>query len=1515
MKIVRSIERHLFFIEIFIAIANSISYNKPIIGREVGQRGNFITRNVKIGQGECYGMKKKENNSGQPLRVKKHPFRQKFMAGLLCVCLMLVSLPAELYGSRVLAEGQKKMVLSFSPLPENVEQQTVGKGTDFGKLNLPETLEAVCTLLEGGVDGTTEGSNKFSDISAAAGKDFTKRAGSEVTPGDSTGTAEEGSAESGADSAETESVREETLAVGPVSWESLPEYDSESEGVYVFCPTLPENYKLSGQAELPKITVKVEEAEKPEGSKRDDGVKKRTEKPDSAKKKIGQKNAAEEPLELLTSEETPQPAAAPACVEITEDTVWGDGELTNGTLTVNSGVTLTINGTVSVTGAVTIQGGGTIARGTESACLKMSSGQELNIYGVTLDGKSIEGVVNFLDMEQGNLLLDQGCVIQNVINSSDENLYPSPVYIGTGATGRFGDVTIQNCKGRIGGGARALGHLVVDGGTYQNNSASIYGGAIASDGYGTLKINGGEFYGNKGSSGGCIYSLSDLTINGGSFAGNTSEPSNDEQLSSPWGGCIYSFGKTTINGGSYQNNKAEEYGGAIAVDGNENLIVNGGSFINNTSKIGGAIYTRCSGILEVHGGYFEGNTCQEGAGGAIYHGLAVGGRFPLSGDVQFFGNGDPYMDSICVPATQDKLYIDGPLSYPLNIFVEYSKDGRVIVRGGDTYKIQKKDLKKIHVFDCDMMKKKWYVVLDEEKNEIYITENVTEPGSYTIFYDSNRGQGTAPEDGKDYQMGEDAIIQSGETLSLEGYTFEGWNTKRDGTGTPYQAGAAIKMSGDLTLYAIFKKNKDNTAITADFYSGEAGKMQTVTAETGESPDTGIVVAPQLQELPGWTPVGWSASPDVFLGEIPAGSEITVTEDTAYYGIYQKDICLSYQMNGAENGPEPETQVCSANVHQEITYEYPIFTVAFAPERTGYLFQGWNTKEDGSGQIYPAGSSQQLGSSMVLYAIWQKSSGGGPEEQPEQIPEEVTEPVQYTVEHYKQELEGDSYTKEDGDTETLLGAKGAVVEAKAKEYAGFSLNAGHPSGQVSGTAEEGLVLKLYYDRDIYEVSFDLNGGYGPVPETQKIRWGGLLQKVQDPTRAGYNFKGWHLEENGLDHGLWDFGNPVENNTGSLHTALYAMWADEIAPVLGEASYSTGHKNFLDWVLQQDSIIINVPVTEEGSGLAKADYVLVSEDETEKEGSAQIEETHGQEGNTMVYGSGGSVIRVLQGAVKTGPYAAIITVDEEFKGKIYLTATDNEGNKSAKKIITSLGGGIIIEDNAPEISFSNTKQKAAGKDIKVNVRVEDAKDGSVSGGLAKVSYQLDEKDETVLPEQDFQKEIVETYKFMVKVSGAGEHILWVNAVDHAGNSNARQVTLNISAEKKDKIEKEDPESPEDTENNGTPFVTEMPGDSGRPGGSGGPGKNEPRTGDSTHIKVYATAAMIAGFSYLLLYFEGEHGITESQKEEIVYHLVSWAKKGGAIRRMLGLAAIFFFLAYYHSIGKSVTVEWREVYKCPR
>ena len=112
-----------------------------------------------------------------------------------------------------------------------------------------------------------------------------------------------------------------------------------------------------------------------------------------------------------------------------------------------------------------------------------------------------------------------------------------------------------------------------------------------------------------------------------------------------------------------------------------------------------------------------------------------------------------------------------------------------------------------------------------------------------------------------------------------------------------------------------------------------------------------------------------------------------------------------------------------------------------------------------------------------------------------------------------------------------------------------------------------MLQVYYDRDVYTVDFDLNGGYGTNPDTQKVRYGGLVKGVEEPVKAGYSFKGWHLEDNGLDGGLWDFTSPVEANTASLETTLYAKWADELAPQMGEAAFGTERKDFLNWLIKK------------------------------------------------------------------------------------------------------------------------------------------------------------------------------------------------------------------------------------------------------------------------------------------------------------------------------------------------------------
>ena len=114
--------------------------------------------------------------------------------------------------------------------------------------------------------------------------------------------------------------------------------------------------------------------------------------------------------------------------------------------------------------------------------------------------------------------------------------------------------------------------------------------------------------------------------------------------------------------------------------------------------------------------------------------------------------------------------------------------------------------------------------------------------------------------------------------------------------------------------------------------------------------------------------------------------------------------------------------------------------------------------------------------------------------------------------------------------------------------------------------------------------------------------------------------------------------------------------------------------------------------------------------------------------------------------------------------------------------------------------------------------------------------------------------------------------VNAEDNAGNKSSREITVDI------------------------PGVTVTP-----------PGP-EPRTGDGSHVEIYATISMIAGFTYLLLYFR-EHGMTEEKKEELVSRLVNWAKGKGGIQRMAAIVLIFLLLAYYHSIGKTVEQEWEE------
>ena len=786
----------------------------------------------------------------------------------------------------------------------------------------------------------------------------------------------------------------------------------------------------------------------------------------------------------------------------------------------------------------------------------------------------------------------------------------------------------------------------------------------------------------------------------------------------------------------------------------------------------------------------------------------------------------------------------------------------------------------------------FYAVYQKDVTLSYVAEGAGQvPESETKPYFANVHQEIG------YQEPEFTIAQGPQR---EGFTFVGWDTDPDGNGEAYAEGSVEKFTEDTALYAQYSQKK---VFAADFYSGSAGSKERLFELVEESILSVEITAPGLKEMEGWEPVGWDANPDSYAGDVSPGTALALTEPLQeYYGVYKKGVMLSYDLNGAQGIIDPDIQHSRANVHGEVTYQIPEFTIASTPSRPGYLFQGWNTEPDGGGEDVPVESIQSYGEDTVLYAIWQEDERA----------------VSYQVEHYKQDLEGDGYTKEGSDTEGLTGIKGKEVEASPKEYTGFHFNNAHPSNALSGKLEEDgkLVLKVYYDRDAYTVDFDLNGGYGTKPDTQKVRYGGLVKGVEEPSKAGYSFKGWHLEDNGLDSGLWDFTSPVEANTASLETTLYAKWADELAPQMGEAAFSTERKDFLNWLIKKENLVITVPVLEEGSGMKRAEYTLVPEQGEEKKGEAQVTEQHGLSSQSMAYGSGASVLRALQGEAESGKYYAAVTIDEDFKGKVLLTCIDNAGNISATKTLTAMGGGVVVEDNAPTITFSNTRDRMADETVDIDVLVEDSKNGEVSGGIAEVGYQIDQEEAVKLPEEDFQGGMVESYRFTLNLSGEGKHTVKVYAKDNAGNENTQEISIELYV-KKEKISEREERNGSDGnleignfKKPGNPGKPSVPDNPGKPSVPGSPFQGEPRTGGGSQVKIYATAAMVAGFGYLLLYFEGEHGITEEKKEEIVYRLIAWAKKGGIVRRYLGLLVIFLFLAYYHSIGKSVTVEWREV-----
>ncbi len=221
--------------------------------------------------------------------------------------------------------------------------------------------------------------------------------------------------------------------------------------------------------------------------------------------------------------------------------------------------------------------------------------------------------------------------------------------------------------------------------------------------------------------------------------------------------------------------------------------------------------------------------------------------------------------------------------------------------------------------------------------------------------------------------------------------------------------------------------------------------------------------------------------------------------------------IAYDANGGTDAPANQTKTEGEDIRLSTK----------TPTRSGYTFSGWSTTEDGVVQYNP-GQIYNRDENLNLFAVWSAKTN-----------------IEYKIEHYKQNTQKNGYDLIE--TETRKGSTGALVTAIAKTYSGFTYvsNISTPEGNIK---EDGsLVLKLYYNRNSYTITYVLDGGTNNSSNPTSYVYG-IGVTFAEPTKTGFEFEGWYKEQSYTNRitsiGTSDVGN----------ITIYAKWVMLESPEL-------------------------------------------------------------------------------------------------------------------------------------------------------------------------------------------------------------------------------------------------------------------------------------------------------------------------------------------------------------------------------
>ena len=307
--------------------------------------------------------------------------------------------------------------------------------------------------------------------------------------------------------------------------------------------------------------------------------------------------------------------------------------------------------------------------------------------------------------------------------------------------------------------------------------------------------------------------------------------------------------------------------------------------------------------------------------------------------------------------------------------------------------------------------------------------------------------------------------------------------------------------------------------------------------------------------PGYTLDGWYLSDDCSGDELDPDERVAGEGDrTVYAGWTEKsDFTVYYDLDGGEDtgGFDPLTGVA---------WTEDGLLPADPPERTGYIFTGWNVSLNGSKQnvratdTYGSLAENEAETSITLEAQWMKEDmimifyhlNGAETPHLSELPDGVLELASHPVEFPLATRTGYTFGGWKV-TNNGLGVEGTVpypAETTGVVY-----------GDLAGSTGEGyaqfVILEAQWAAKTYKVNYDINNGSGTTsygtPRTG-VLWtqNGLVPPAEgNPSWTNHIFMGWNTEPDGEGEEAY-VGSAYAQLAGSEtvgEITLYAQWMAE------------------------------------------------------------------------------------------------------------------------------------------------------------------------------------------------------------------------------------------------------------------------------------------------------------------------------------------------------------------------------------